>query len=189
MSIDLERIKTAVTEILIAVGEDPARAGLADTPGRVAGAYAELFAGLGVDVVERLRRALPAAPDRTGELVLLRDIRFRSVCEHHLLPFHGVAHVAYVPGERLAGLGDIMAAVEALAARPQLQERLGEELAEALEAGLGARGTLVVLDAVHGCVMARGPRQDASSVVTVTARGVLAEPAERATAIALIGEA
>jgi len=117
----------------------------------------------------------------------MRDIAFRSVCEHHLLPFEGVAHVAYVPGEVLAGLGSIVAVVESASSRPQLQERLTDDIAEALERGLGARGVLVVLDARHGCVTARGSRQTGSTTLTLSARGELAEPAARAEIVALIG--
>ncbi|MDO9395389.1 MAG: GTP cyclohydrolase I, partial [Herbiconiux sp.] len=109
------------------------------------------------------------------------------VCEHHLLPFEGVAHVAYLPTDgRVAGLGSVVAVVESASSRPQLQERLGEDIADALERGLGASGVLVVLDARHGCVTARGPRQTGSSTVTLTARGALADPAARAEITALI---
>jgi GTP cyclohydrolase I len=187
VAIDTGRIEAAVAELLSAIGEDPARAGLVDTPRRVAEAYGEFFAGLDADPVEHLRETVPTGG--TGELVLLRDIEFRSICEHHLLPFRGVAHVAYVPGDRIVGLGRLPRVVETLAARPQLQERLGEEIADALVEGLGPRGVLVVLDAVHGCVWARGARQVHSSTVTVASRGTLADPVQRAEAMALIGSA
>ena len=185
--IDTARIEAAVAEILAAIGEDPARPGLVSTPSRVAEAYGEFFAGLGVDPLEPLADTVPS--DGRGELVLVRDIEFRSVCEHHLLPFLGVAHVAYLPGDRIVGLGRLARVVEILAARPQLQERLGDEIADALTAGLAPRGVLVVLDAVHGCVTMRGSRQTRSSTVTIAARGVLADPVERAEVIALIGSA
>ena len=123
----------------------------------------------------------------TGELVLLRDIAFRSICEHHLLPFIGTAHVAYLPNERVVGLSRLPAVVETLAARPQVQERLTEQIADALQTGLEPRGVLVVLDAVHGCVAARGPRQTTSSTVTMASRGELGEPVARAEIMALIG--
>jgi GTP cyclohydrolase I len=119
--------------------------------------------------------------------VIVRDISFRSVCEHHLLPFVGVAHVAYVPGETIVGLGALPRVVDAVASRPQLQERLGEEIADAVQAGARPDGVLVVLDASHGCVTTRGPRQTASTTVTLASRGVLSEPAARAEAVALIG--
>nr|WP_239452073.1 GTP cyclohydrolase I [Frondihabitans sp. PAMC 28766] len=185
---DRPRIEAAVLEILSAIGDDPTRAGLADTPRRVADAYEEFFAGLQVDVPAMLGGSVVAASQgELGELVIVRDIEFRSVCEHHLLPFLGVAHVAYVPGSQIVGLGKIPGLVDALASRPQLQERLGEEIADALLAGVGAAGVLVVLDAVHGCVTSRGSRQTHSSTVTIASRGVLADPAGRAEAIALIG--
>ncbi len=187
MAIDSGRIEAAVAELLSAIGEDPARPGLVDTPRRVAEAYGDFFSGLGVDAGEHLRETIPV--DGTGELVLLRDIEFRSICEHHLLPFTGVAHLAYVPGERIVGLGKLPRVLETLASRPQLQERLGEEVADALADGLGAKGVLVVLDAVHGCVSARGARQAHSSTVTVASRGALADPVQRAEAMALIGSA
>lgn len=185
MAIDPGRIEAAVAELLSAIGEDPARPGLVDTPRRVAESYSEFFEGLGVNPVDHLRETVPT--DGTGELVLLRDIEFRSICEHHLLPFVGVAHVGYLPGDRVVGLGRIPRVVETIASRPQLQERLGEEIADALQAGLDPRGVLVVLDAVHGCVTARGTRQSRSSTVTMAARGALDDPAGRAEAIALIG--
>lgn len=184
MAIDSGRIEAAVAEILAAIGEDPARAGLASTPQRVAEAYAEFFSGLGVDPQTHLADTVAAD---TAEVVLLRDIEFRSICEHHLLPFLGTAHVAYAPGEHIVGLGRIPRVVETLASRPQLQERLGEEIADALQSGLAPRGVLVVLDAVHGCVTARGARQAHSSTVTIASRGILADPAQRAEIIALIG--
>jgi GTP cyclohydrolase IA len=185
---DRPRIEAAVLEILRAIGDDPERAGLADTPRRVADAYEEFFSGLRVDVPALLGGSVVAAEQgELGELVIVRDIEFRSVCEHHLLPFLGVAHVAYVPGAQIVGLGRIPGLVDALASRPQLQERLGEEIADALSAGVGAAGVLVVLDAVHGCVTSRGARQTHSSTVTIASRGVLADPAGRAEAIALIG--
>ena len=189
MPIDTARIEAAVAEILAAIGEDVARPGLATTPQRVAQAYGDFFAGLGVDPLDHLSETLDLDAEQRGELVLLRDIEFRSICEHHLLPFRGVAHVAYVPGDRIVGLGRLPRVVETLAARPQLQERLGEEIADALVEGLEPRGVLVVLDAVHGCVWARGARQVHSSTVTVASRGTLADPVQRAEAMTLIGSA
>ena len=121
--------------------------------------------------------------------MLVRDIEFRSMCEHHLLPFTGVAHLAYLPGARIVGLGALPRVVETLAARPQLQERLTEEIADALQTGLDARGVLVVLDASHGCVTARGSRQTRSTTVTLASRGILSQVVERAEIIALIGVA
>ncbi|QJU52317.1 GTP cyclohydrolase I [Herbiconiux sp. KACC 21604] len=212
MSVDRDRIEAAVSEILAALGDDPAREGLQQTPRRVAELYAELFAGVGVDPAEALRSTFDSSPVSSGaapetdaraderttaddldafgrpaQPVLLRDIAFRSVCEHHLLPFEGVAHVAYVPSGRIAGLGSIVAVVESASSRLQLQERLTDDIADALERALDARGVLVVLDARHGCVTARGPRQTGSTTVTLSARGSLADPSARAEVTALLG--
>lgn len=183
--VDSARIRSAVTELLFAIGEDPSRAGLLDTPQRVAEAYGEFFSGVGVDPLTHL--ANPIADDSGGELVLLRGIEFRSICEHHLLPFLGVAHIAYAPEADIVGLGSLARVVDTLASRPQLQERLTEQIADALNDGLAPRGVLVVTDAVHGCVTARGVQQVRSSTVTVATRGTLADPAQRAEAMALIG--
>jgi len=185
MGVDRARIQAAVSEILAAIGEDVDRPGLELTPKRVADAYGEFFAGLGTDPLDHLRDSIPVGP-HTGELVLLRDVAFRSVCEHHLLPFLGTAHLAYLPNERVVGLGRLPAVVETISARPQLQERLTEEIAEALQDGLDPLGVLVVLDAVHGCVGTRGPRQTSSSTVTMASRGALSDPVARAEIIALI---
>ncbi len=178
-----------MSEILAAIGEDPTRPGLATTPQRIAKAYTEFFSGLLVDPLDHLADSAEflAESGELSELVLLRDIDFRSVCEHHLLPFTGVAHVAYVPRARIVGLGKLPRVVETLASRPQLQERLTEEIADALQTGLDPLGVLVVLDATHGCVSARGVRQVASSTVTLASRGILAEPVARTEIMALIG--
>ena len=185
MAVDRDRIQAAVLEILAAIGEDPDRVGLESTPRRVADAYAEFFAGLEQDP-QALLQDFVSVEGSTGELVLLRDISFRSICEHHLLPFLGTAHVAYLPRDRVVGLGRLPAVVETIAARPQLQERLTEEITDALQQGLDPLGVLVVLDAVHGCVGTRGPRQSASSTVTMASRGALTDPTARAEIIALI---
>lgn len=197
MAIDSKRIEAAVAELLAAIGEDPRRAGLEATPRRVAEAYAEFFAGIGEDPLAHLSEAtdseagvsatdLHAAPGELGQLVLLRNVEFRSICEHHLLPFTGVAHLAYVPGDRIVGLGRLPRVVETLSSRPQLQERLGEQIADAIEAGLAPRGVLVVLDARHGCVTSRGTRQVSSTTVTVASRGALSEPTGQAAVLAII---
>jgi GTP cyclohydrolase I len=188
MTVDSGRIEAAVAELLAAIGDDPARPGLVRTPARVAEAYAEYFAGMDVDPVEILREGKDAAGDgERGDLVLLRDLEFRSMCEHHLLPFRGRAHVGYLPGAKVVGLGRLGDVVETLAARPQLQERLGEQIADAIDAGLAPRGVIVVLDAQHDCVAARDARQMRSSTVTIASRGELSTPAGRAEAMALIG--
>ena len=188
MAIDSARIEAAVVELLAAIGEDPARPGLEATPRRVAETYAEFFSGIGEDPLSHLGDAtdLGAKDGELGELVLLRDVGFRSICEHHLLPFTGVAHVAYVPGERIVGLGRLPRVVETLSSRPQLQERLGEQIADVIETGLKPRGVLVVLDARHGCVAARGTRQVNSTTVTVASRGTLSDPVAQAAVLATI---
>lgn len=187
MAIDVGPIEAAVAEILEAIGEDATRPGLRSTPTRVAQAYGDFFAGLGVDPLDHLAESMELAPEQSGELVLLRDIEFRSICEHHLLPFIGMAHVAYVPNTKVVGLGRLPRVVETIAARPQVQERLTEEIADSLQQGLDPAGVLVVLDAVHGCVSARGVRQARSSTVTMASRGTLSDPVERAGVLALIG--
>ncbi|MGI8393662.1 GTP cyclohydrolase I FolE [Leucobacter sp. W1038] len=184
--VDRQRIAAAVREMLRAIGEDPDSETLAGTPDRVADAYSEFFAGVGVDPLQHLRDAVPVG-DETGELVLVRDIALRSTCEHHLLPFRGRAHVAYRPAQRVVGLGAIPRVVDTLAARPQVQERLGEQIAEALQVGLEPEGVLVVLEASHGCMADRGGRQTEALVVTVASRGSLSRPGERAEVLALIG--
>jgi GTP cyclohydrolase IA len=187
MAIDTGRIEAAVAEILAAIGENASRPGLATTPQRVAQSYVDFFAGLGVDPLDHLLETVALEAGQRGELVLLRDIEFRSICEHHLLPFLGVAHVGYVPGERVVGLGKLGRVVETLASRPQLQERLTEEIAEALETGLAPVGVFVAIEAFHGCVSARGVRQAKSSTVTMATRGSLSEPTARTEIFALIG--
>jgi GTP cyclohydrolase I len=187
--IDRARIEAAVAEILAAIGEDAQRPGLLTTPERVAESYAEFFAGVGVDPAPLLsdELSMQSDPGERGELVLLRDIALRSICEHHLLPFTGVAHVAYLPAERIVGLGSIARVVETVASRPQLQERLGEDVVAALDQALHPHGVLVVIDARHGCVGARGPRQAESTTVTVASSGSLTDPVRRAEVMALIG--
>jgi len=183
--IDRARIEAAVAELLAAIGEEPSREGLRETPSKVADAYAEFFSGLGADPLEPLRETIPI-DGADPELVIVRDLDFRSVCEHHLLPFVGRAHLAYLPSDRVVGLGRLPRMVDILASRPQIQERLTDQIADALMQGLAARGALVVLDAQHQCVTTRGARQVNSSTVTVASRGTLAEPAQRAEVVALI---
>lgn len=185
-TVDRERIAAAVRELLSAIGSDPDSPELASTPFRVAEAYAEFFAGVGQDASRLLSDSVPVGAD-TGELVLVRDIALRSVCEHHLLPFRGRAHVAYRPGAKVVGLSAIPRVVEVLAARPQVQERLGEQIAQTIEEGLAPRGVLVVLEASHGCVADRGVRQTEALAVTVASRGSLGDPAEQAGVFALLG--
>ena len=186
MAIDGARVRAAVAELLEALGEDPARPGLAETPARTADGLAELFSGLGIDAAEILAEGSFAAGSTAGQLVALTGIPFRSVCAHHLLPFEGTADIAYLAGERLAGLGRLARAVDALASRPQLQEDLTDQLATAVERALAPTGVLVTLRASHACLWARGTRTSGSTAVTSSARGDLADPVRRADAAALL---
>lgn len=185
-NVDRERIAAAVRELLGAIGADPDSAELASTPFRVADAYAEFFAGVGQDPAVYLTDAVPVGTD-TGELVLLRDIALRSICEHHLLPFRGRAHIAYRPGARVVGLSALPRVVDTLAARPQVQERLGEQIAQTLHDGLAPEGVIVILEATHGCVSDRGVRQTEAVTVTVASRGVFTATSEQAAVFALLG--
>ncbi|WP_193597797.1 GTP cyclohydrolase I [Microbacterium sp. YJN-G] len=192
MSVDRARVERLTRELLEAIGEDPDRPGLKQTPARMAELYAEFFGGLSEDPASHLERTIsvsrgPAPDTLPSGAVLLRDIRFRSVCEHHLLPFAGVAHIAYLPGEQVVGLGALVKVVETLATRPQVQERLGEQIADVIAENLDTRGVLVVLDAKHGCVTLRGGRQPESTTVTIAARGEFTDPIARAELISLIG--
>lgn len=167
-SIDQERIESAVREILSAVGEDPEREGLLETPARVARMYAEMFAGLGQDAGELLKKTFTQKYD---EMVLVKDIGFESMCEHHLLPFIGKAHVAYLPNGKIVGLSKLARVVELLARRPQVQERMTEELADLVMDRLGARGVGVVVEAMHTCMTIRGIRKPTSVCTTSAMRG------------------
>lgn len=192
MTVDRTRVERLTRELLEAIGEDPDRPGLRQTPSRMAELYAEFFAGVGEDAAAPLAHTIsvsrgPAPDTLPSGAVLLRDIRFRSVCEHHLLPFAGRAHIAYLPGEQVVGLGALVRVVETLATRPQVQERLGEQIADTIADSLDTRGVLVVLDASHGCVTMRGGRQPEASTLTIAARGEYTDTAARAELIALIG--
>jgi len=172
--VDLPRIASAVREILAAIGEDPDRDGLLDTPMRVARMYAEVFAGLRDDPQSHLQVMFEANHD---EMVMVRDIPMTSMCEHHLVPFMGRAHVAYIPGTdgRVTGLSKIARLVDAFAKRPQVQERLTAQIANELEATLQPRGVLVVIEAEHLCMSMRGVRKPGSSTVTSAVRGLFRE--------------
>jgi GTP cyclohydrolase I len=192
VTVDRERVSALVRKLLEAIGEDPDRPGLRQTPARVADSWTEFFGGVGRDAAAPLRHTIsvsrgPAPDTLPSGAVMLRDIVFRSMCEHHLLPFRGRAHVAYLPGERVVGLGALPRVIDILAARPQVQERLGEQVADTIAGALDARGVLVILDAEHECVTMRGGRQPDASTVTIAARGVYTDPVARAELVALIG--
>jgi len=167
--VDQPRIEAAVREILLAVGEDPDREGLRETPARVARMYAELFCGLHTDPREHLAKTFT---EKYDEMVLVKDIRFESMCEHHLLPFFGKAHIAYLPHGKIVGLSKLARVVEALSHRPQVQERMTEQLADLLMQELEARGVGVILEATHTCMTIRGVRKPGSVCTTSAMRGV-----------------
>jgi GTP cyclohydrolase I len=170
--VDIERIRRAVREILIAVGEDPDREGLSETPDRVARMYAEVFQGLHQDPRVHLEKRFTQKYD---EMLLIKDIRFASFCEHHLLPFTGVAHVAYLPNGTVVGLSKIPRVIDVLARRPQMQERLTEEVADLLMRELDAKGVAVVIEATHSCMTVRGVLKPDSSFVSSAMRGAFKE--------------
>ncbi|MCV2489722.1 GTP cyclohydrolase I FolE [Geodermatophilus sp. YIM 151500] len=168
---DQDRAAAAVRELLIAVGEDPDRPGLQETPARVARAYAETFAGLWQDPYDILATTFDEDHD---ELVLVKDIPMYSTCEHHLVPFHGVAHIGYIPGDdgRVTGLSKLARLVEVFARRPQVQERMTSQIADALADVLKPRGVLVVIEAEHLCMAMRGIRKPGATTVTSAVRGI-----------------
>lgn len=168
--IDRDGVRRAVEGIIAAIGEDPTREGLADTPTRIADMYAEIFSGLSQDPKEIL--AVAFEEEEHEEMVVLRDIPFYSMCEHHFLPFHGLAHVGYIPRRRLVGISKLARVVEILARRPQLQERLTGQIADTIVDALGPRGVGVVIEAEHLCMTMRGIRKPGSRLVTSANRGI-----------------
>jgi GTP cyclohydrolase I len=182
---DQRRAEAAVRELLIAIGEDPKRAGLLETPARVARAYAEMFAGLRQEPEDVLTTTFDIGHD---ELVLVKNIEVYSTCEHHLVPFHGVAHVGYIPSTegRITGLSKLARLVDVFAKRPQVQERLTTQVADALTRLLEPRGVLVVIECEHLCMSMRGIRKPGAKTVTSAVRGQLRDAATRAEAMSLI---
>ncbi|MGW3494046.1 GTP cyclohydrolase I FolE [Streptomyces sp. NPDC001020] len=182
---DEKRAENAVRELLIAVGEDPDREGLRETPGRVARAYRELLAGLRQQPEDVLTTTFDLGHD---EMVLVKDIEIVSLCEHHLLPFHGVAHVGYIPAEsgKITGLSKLARLVDVFARRPQVQERLTTQIADSLMRILEARGAIVVIEAEHMCMSVRGIRKPGAKTTTSAVRGQLRDATTRAEAMSLI---
>lgn len=178
-------VERAIRDLLVAIGEDPERDGLRDTPARVARALAEQYSGLAQSPEDVLTTVFDLAHD---ELVLVKDIELHSTCEHHLLPFHGVAHVGYIPGTdgRITGLSKLARLVDVFARRPQVQERLTSQVADSLMRILKPRGAIVVIEAEHMCMTIRGVRKPAARTVTSAVRGGLRDPATRAEAMSLI---
>lgn len=182
--VDRPRIERAVREILAAIGEDPDRDSLKDTPARVARMYAELFSGLHSDPARHLQKFFVEEYD---ELVLVRDIPFNSMCEHHLLPFMGTAHVGYLPRGKVVGLSKLARVVDEVSRRPQVQERMTHHIADLLDAELSAKGVVVVLEAVHTCMTIRGVQKPGSLTVTSAVRGLFkSNQSSRAEAMSLI---
>jgi GTP cyclohydrolase I len=171
MSVDQGRVEAAVKELLEAIGEDPSRDGLAKTPARVASMYQELFSGLFDDPAQHLTVTFAAEHD---EMVMVRDIPFASLCEHHLVPFIGRAHVAYIPADdgRITGLSKLARLVDGFARRLQVQERMTTQIADAIEAALDPRGVLVVVEAEHLCMSMRGVKKPGTLTVTSAVRGL-----------------
>ncbi len=167
--VDMQRLQNAVREILAAVGEDPHREGLLETPARVARMYAELFSGLHDDPRTHLQKVFTETYD---EVVVVRDISFNSMCEHHLLPFMGNAHIGYIPNGKVLGLSKLARVVESVSHRPQVQERMTEEIARLLESELDAKGVGVVVEATHTCMTIRGVRKPGSLCVTSAMKGL-----------------
>lgn len=185
MAIDRTRLELAVTSLIKALGEDPTKPEYAETPVRFAEAYAEFFSGLNEDPLDHLADTVDVGD--ISDAVILTNLTVRSMCEHHLLPFLGVAHVAYLPNQKVVGLGRIPRVVNTLANRPQMQERLTEQIADTLVQGLDPRGVVVVVEAKHQCVAARGMEQTASNTITIASRGELSQPAARAEIMGLMG--
>lgn len=182
--IDMPRIQNAVREILAAIGEDPDRDGLLETPARVARMYREMFVGLHTDPTRHLKKVFEETFD---ELVLVRDISFNSVCEHHLMPFMGVAHVGYLPRGKVVGLSKLARVVEEVSRRPQVQERLTHEVADLVNEELDAKGVIVVVSAEHTCMSMRGIRKPGALTVTSAVRGLFkSNESSRAEVMALI---
>jgi GTP cyclohydrolase I len=168
VGIDQERIARAVREIIAAIGEDPGREGLLETPERIGRLYAELFSGLALDPQDVLRRSFD---EDHKEMVILKDIPFYSLCEHHFLPFHGAAHVGYVPEGRIVGVSKLARVVDILARRPQLQERLTSQVADSIMEGLHPDGVAVVIEAEHLCMTMRGVQKPGARMITSAIRG------------------
>jgi GTP cyclohydrolase IA len=182
---DTERAEAAVRELLIAVGEDPEREGLRETPARVARAYHELLGGMRMDAADVLATTFDLGHD---EMILVRDIELWSMCEHHLVPFTGVVHIGYIPNEdgRITGLSKLARLVDVFARRPQVQERLTTQIADSMMEILEPRGVIVVVEAEHLCMTMRGVRKPGSKTITSAVRGMMLQAATRSEAMALI---
>lgn len=182
--VDKEKVKAAVTMLLEAIGEDTSREGLIETPDRISRMYEEIFGGMEMDAHDILSKRFTVD---NSEMVVERDITFYSMCEHHLLPFYGKAHVAYVPNGEVVGLSKLARTVEVFAKRPQLQERMTSQIADAIMNELNVRGAMVVVEAEHMCMTMRGIKKPGSKTVTVVARGAFEEESKKAEFFRMLG--
>lgn len=182
--VDKEKVKAAVNMLLEAIGEDVSREGLVDTPDRIARMYEEIFSGMDDDASKYLSKRFTC---ESSEIVLEKDITFYSMCEHHLLPFYGKAHVAYIPNGEVVGLSKLARTVEVFAKRPQLQERMTSQIADAIMKELNVKGAMVVVEAEHMCMTMRGVKKPGSKTVTVVARGAFEEEAKKAEFFRMLG--
>ncbi|MFH1859425.1 MAG: GTP cyclohydrolase I FolE [bacterium] len=181
---DTAKIETAIRMLLEGIGEDPSRPGLIDTPKRVAKMYEDILSGMNVDAVQEM---LPFLPDEYEEMVIAKDITFYSICEHHLVPFFGKAHIAYIPNKgRMIGLSKLSRIIDIFSKRMQVQERLVSEIADLLMKTLKPQGVLVVMEAEHLCMTMRGVKKPGSSIITSAVRGIFNNRATRAEALSLI---
>ena len=185
--VDQDKIKEAVRLLLEGIGEDPDREGLAETPDRVARMYGELFSGMDADVAQPLSRVFsmenggkgtPEGDILAGDMILEKDIVFHSMCEHHMLPFYGRAHIAYIPDGRVLGLSKLARTVEIYARRLQIQEKMTAQIAEALDESLNPQGVIVMIEAEHTCMTMRGIKKPGSKTVTLVTTGVFQDNAE-----------
>jgi GTP cyclohydrolase I len=183
--VDQKRVAAAVAELLAAIGEDPSREGLAETPHKVAESWAELFKGVGVNAALELDETYPS---ENSAVVVMTGIDAISMCEHHLLPFTAKVDIAYLPAERIVGLGRLPKLVDLIASRPQIQERLTSQIADAIETGLAAKAVVVRVQAKHDCVAIRSLRQQEAKTVTLEARGLYREAGARQEALSLISQ-
>jgi GTP cyclohydrolase I len=185
MAIDQDRIEKAMREVIEALGEDPLREGLIGTPERVARFYAEVFSGIHSDPGDEVDAFF--GDEHYQEIVMVRQIPFYSMCEHHFVPFHGEAHVAYMPRGRVTGLSKLARLVDGFARRPQMQERLTAQVADTLDARLNPLGVMVVVEAEHLCMSMRGVRKPGAKTVTSAVRGTMeSNAATRAEAMSLL---
>ena len=172
---DKDKIKQGVQLIIEGIGEDAAREGLVETPDRIARMYEEIFAGLNEDASVHLSKTFST---QNTDMIIEKDITFYSMCEHHFLPFYGKAHIAYIPNGRVAGLSKLARTVEVFARRPQLQERMTVQIADAIMENLDAKGAMVIIEAEHMCMTMRGIKKPGSRTVTISSKGIFTEDAE-----------